>query len=163
MSLGRYVSHSKKNCSNFETAVGWMCLFFLAAAILFLKVLTFLVSVYQLPIKCLHVYQIGNNFKDLFAEYFSVLHLNIRSVNFEAFQEFYKNLSFTFSIVCFSKTWTNGISKNSTFQLDGYTAILQIRKSCKGGGTIMFVRNSLSFKQRNNLSTKCEAIISLSL
>ena len=38
--------------------------------------------------------------------YFSILHLNIRSIkkNFESFKTFLSSLDFTFSIICFSET-----------------------------------------------------------
>ena len=49
------------------------------------------------------------NFEDFSENSFSILHLNIRSLNknFESFQELNKLLSFKFSITCFSETWSN--------------------------------------------------------
>ena len=46
--------------------------------------------------------EIDENFKNLSTELFSVLHLNIRSVNknFKAFQDFHKSLNTKFCIVC---------------------------------------------------------------
>ena len=65
----------------------------------------------------------SGNFKDFTENSFSVLHLNIRSLNknFESFAELYKSLSFKFSIICFSETWSNdeNLDKNSLFQLEG--------------------------------------------
>ena len=59
------------------------------------------------------------NFKDFSKNSFSVLHLNIRSINknFEAFTEFYSKLHDIFSVICFSETWASeeNINKNSTF------------------------------------------------
>ena len=59
------------------------------------------------------------NFKDFFKNSFSVLHLNIRSINkyFEAFTEFYSKLNHVFSFTCFSETWASeeNINKSSTF------------------------------------------------
>ena len=45
------------------------------------------------------------NFKDFSKNSFSVLHLNIRSINknFEAFTEFYSKLNYIFSVICFLK------------------------------------------------------------
>ena len=60
------------------------------------------------------------NFKDLSKNAFSVLHLNIRSINknFEASTEFYSKLNHIFSVICFSETWVNeeNINKNSTIK-----------------------------------------------
>ena len=47
------------------------------------------------------------NFKDFSKNSFSVLHLNIRSINFEAFTEFYWKLNHIFSVICFSETWAS--------------------------------------------------------
>ena len=40
------------------------------------------------------------------SNYFSILHLNIRSIkkNFENFKLFLKTINFTFSVICFSET-----------------------------------------------------------
>ena len=44
------------------------------------------------------------NFKEISKNSFSVLHLNIRSINknLEAFSEFYSKLNHVFSVICFS-------------------------------------------------------------
>ena len=80
-----------------------------------------------------------NNFQCFLKDCFSVLHLNTRNMNknFESFKEFYWNINFKFSIVCFSETWVDDISfsKNSNFQLSGYHALHQ---KCKGGGVCVF-------------------------
>ena len=69
----------------------------------------------------------SGNFKDFMENSFSVLHLDIRSLNnnFESFAELYKSLSFKFSIICFSETWSNdeNLDKNSLFQLEGYSLL----------------------------------------
>ena len=42
---------------------------------------------------------------------FSVLHLNIRSIkkNFDNFKLFFSALRFSFSVICFSKTWLDKV------------------------------------------------------
>ena len=86
------------------------------------------------------------NFKD-FSKNFSVLHLNIRSINknFEAFTEFYSKMNYIFSVICFSETWASeeNINKNSTFQLKNYNVIHQVRNSRKRGGLCIFIHESL--------------------
>ena len=108
-----------------------------------------------------------NNFQSYLKDSFSVLHLNIRSMNknFESFKEFYSKIKFKFSIVCFSETWVGDISfsKNSNFELSGYKVLHQTRKSFKGGGVCVFVHENLSFKLREDLSINCDAMQSLSI
>ena len=98
---------------------------------------------------------------------FSVLHLNSRSINknFESFKEFSSTINFKFIIVRSSETWVEdtSFSKNSNFQLSGYKVLHQTRKNRKGGGVCVFVRDSHSFKLREDLSTNCDAIQSLSI
>ena len=71
------------------------------------------------------------NFNDFSKNSFSILHLNIRSINenFEAFSEFYSKLKHVFSVICYSETWEKeeNINKNSTFQLKTYNVIHQVR------------------------------------
>ena len=109
----------------------------------------------------------NNKLKSFTSETFSILHLNIRSMNknFEAFREFYESLDINFSIICFSETWANdsNFDKNSLFQIEGYNPIHQIRKNRKGGGIAIFVRNSLLYKIRDDLSINCDDIESLSI
>ena len=85
------------------------------------------------------------NFKDFSKNSFSVLHLNIRSINknFEAFTELYSKLNYIFSVICFSETWTSeeNINKNSTFQLKNYDVIHQVRNSRKGTGLCIFIQS----------------------
>ena len=47
-----------------------------------------------------------SNFQCFLKDFFSVLHLNITSMNknFESFKEFYSTIKFEFSIFCFSET-----------------------------------------------------------
>ena len=71
--------------------------------------------------------EIHKNFKNFSTESFSVLHLNIRSMNknFEAFQDFYKSLNTKFSISCLTETWANDsdVNQNSLFQLEAYIPV----------------------------------------
>ena len=107
------------------------------------------------------------NFIDFSKNSFSVLHLNIRSINksFEAFTEFYSKLNHIFSVICFSETWASeeNINKNSTFELKNYNVIHQVRNSRKAGGLCIFIHESLYYKLRKGLSINPEAIESLSI
>ena len=76
---------------------------------------------------------------------FSVLHLNIRSIN-KNFTEFHSKLNYVFSVICFSETWASdeNINKNANFQLNDYNVIHQVRNSRKGRGLCIFIHESLS-------------------
>ena len=119
------------------------------------------------PIQYLMPDKFKTNFKDISKNSFSVLHLNIRSINknFEAFTEFYSKLNHIFSVICFSETWASeeNIDKNSTFQLKNYDVIHQVRNSRKGGGLCIFIHESLCYKLRKKRSINSEAIESLSI
>ena len=91
------------------------------------------------------------SFEDFSKNSFSVLHLNIKSINknFEAFSEFYSKLNHVFSVICFSETWAReeNINKNSTFQLKNYNVIHQVGNFRKGGGLCIFIHESLCYKR----------------
>ena len=109
--------------------------------------------------------EIDKNLQNFSKKSFSVLHLNIRNMTkyFEAFQDFYKSSNTKFSIICVIETWANdsNINQNSLFQLEGYIPAHQIRKSRKGRGIVIFIRDLLLYKLRNDLSINCEDIESL--
>ena len=100
----------------------------------------------------------SGNFKDFTENSFSVLHLDIRSLNnnFESFAELYKSLSFKFSIICFSETWSNdeNLSKNSRFQLEGYSLLHKNRKCSRFGRVAIFVHESPCYTKQNDLCNK---------
>ena len=91
----------------------------------------------------------NSKFKDYTQHSFSVLHLNTRSLskNFGSFKELINLLSFKFSIVCFSETWSKNekVNENSLYQLEGYNLLHQNRKHRNGGSVAIFVKDSNSF------------------
>ena len=80
--------------------------------------------------------------------------------NVEAFHNFYKSLKTKFSIISLTETWVNdsNVNKDSLFQLEGYNSVHQIRKSCKGRGVVIFIRDSYLYKLRTDVSINCEDI-----
>ena len=76
------------------------------------------------------------------SEFFSVLHLNMRSLkrNFESFQEFFKNLKFNFSAICLSEIWCESVdaTKNSNYKINGYRSFHQIKNGRRRGGICFF-------------------------
>ena len=81
------------------------------------------------------------------------------------FKELYNLLSFKFSIVCFSETWSKDekVNENSLYQLESYNLLHQNRKHKNGGGVAVFAKDSYSFKNRDDLRINSEGIESLSL
>ena len=94
---------------------------------------------------------------------FSVLHLNIRSL-LVSFKKLYNLLSFKFSTVCSSETWSKDekINENSLYQLKSHNLLDQNRKHKNGGGVAISVKDSYSFKNGDDLSINSGAIESLS-
>ena len=90
-----------------------------------------------------------------FADTLSILHLNIRSIkmNFENFKTFLSNLSFDFSIICFSETWLDesSLTSQSLYELPNYKSIHQIRNYGKGDGVSIYVKDSINFRPRPDL------------
>ena len=85
---------------------------------------------------------------------FSLLRLNIRSLqrNFDKLTEFLDNLNFEFKVI--SKTWcSENVSCNSLHKIPNYNSIHQIRGNGKaGGGVAMFIRNTLIYNMKPDLS-----------
>ena len=83
---------------------------------------------------------------------FSVLHVNIRSINkiFDTFKNFYSKLNCTSSVIYFSETWAtdNSICNDSNFQIENYTVLNQVRQSGGGLGLSIFVHKEVYFKLR---------------
>ena len=74
-------------------------------------------------------------------------------------------LNLKFIIVCFLETWADDykLRNDSLIQLPGYNVLRQIKKYQRGGGIIIFVQESLSFKRREDLDINLEAVESLSI
>lgn len=87
------------------------------------------------------------------SETFSMLHLNIRSLNknFEDFKLFLFSLKHEFKVICLSETWAKDhIIANTQFHIPNYSVIHQQRAGNKqGGGVCMYIHKSLSFKILN--------------
>ena len=88
----------------------------------------------------------------------SQFYISILGVLIKTFAELYKSLSFKFSIICFSETWSNdeNLDKNSLFQLEGYSLLHENKKYRRGGGVAIFVHESLCYTKRNDLCINCK-------
>lgn len=87
------------------------------------------------------------------ANTFSMLHHNIRSSskNLNSLEAYLSNLSTTFTIVGLSETWLSDHNSN-LFQLPGYNSEHLCRKSRRGGGVSLYVRNTIVYKVRYDLN-----------
>ena len=97
---------------------------------------------------------------------FSVLHLNVRSLNknFKSLKELLTSIKFGFKVICLTKTWCTDDPRNETlFNLENYTSINQVRKHGRGGGICIFIHDSLTFKLRSDLGTNSNDIESLAI
>ena len=79
--------------------------------------------------------------------YFSILSLNIQSINakfheLETLIESLRNVQFYFSIICLQECWISDHTDVCTFQLSGYDCLSQGKSSSDRGGLITYVHNS---------------------
>ena len=99
-------------------------------------------------------------------EIYSALHLNISNLNksFESFAEFYKLLSFKFSIICFPET----SSKKATvcyMETENITKRNNLCINCEATSkkaTVCYMETE-NITKRNNLCINCEATEILSI
>ena len=83
----------------------------------------------------------------------SFLHCNARSLpkNYENVNILLSSLLFKCSIIGISETWLHAKSP-PLFALNGYKEIRKDRAHGRGGGVLMYISDTLSFKPRNDLS-----------
>ena len=91
-------------------------------------------------------------------QFLSFLHCNARSLskNYENFDMLLSSLRFGCSVIGISETWLNTTSPN-LFTVEGYKEIRKDRQNGRGGGLLLFISDSLSFKPRNDLSFQSES------
>ena len=80
---------------------------------------------------------------------FSILHLNIRSLNknIDNLRDFLASLKGKFSVIVL----TESANKNSLFDLENYNSVHKTRKNKKGGGICIYIHKSIHFKIRNDV------------
>ena len=92
--------------------------------------------------------------KQLNKDNFSILHLNIRSLNanIDNFREFLASLNGNFSVIVLTESWCDEtVNENFLLNLDNYFSIHQTRKNKKGGGICIYMHKHLEFKLRNDI------------
>lgn len=83
-----------------------------------------------------------------FGDGFSLIHLNARSLKnkFDTFQTLLANSGVEWSIICISETWLKP-EVLEYFSLKNYELFASCRVTGEGGGTAIYVHNSLEVKQ----------------
>ena len=91
---------------------------------------------------------------------FSVLHLNIRSLNknFESLKNVLVEINFCFKVICITESWcSDDLHTNNRYQLSKYVSIHQIRKNGKTGcGITVSIHKELIYNIRHDLSVNDE-------
>ena len=86
-------------------------------------------------------------------KYFSLLHINARSLNknFDSFEILLKSLqNFPFSIIGVTETWLHTTSPDM-FDIQNYTMTRKDRINGRGGGVAMYIHDQLRYKPRPDL------------
>ena len=106
------------------------------------------------------------NFKKSKDKTFSVLRLNVRSLNrnFESLKELQATIEFDFKGICFTEICCTDDPRNHTlFNLENYISINQVMKHDRGGCICVFIHNSLTFEPRPDLETNSNDIESFAI
>ena len=85
---------------------------------------------------------------------FSILHLNIRSLNknIDSLRDFLASLKDKFSVIVLTESWCDETAnKNSLFDLENYNSVHKTRKNKKGGGICIYINKSIHFKVINDV------------
>ena len=85
-----------------------------------------------------------------------MLHVNLRSLNqnFESLKKLQTTIRFDYKAIFFTEIWCTDDPRNQTsFNLENYISINQVREHVRGGGICVFIHNSLTFKLKSDLGT----------
>ena len=93
-------------------------------------------------------------FEQINKDNFSILHLNIRSLNanIDNFREFLGSLNGNFSVIVLTESWCDETAnENSLLSLDNYYSVHQTRDNKKGEDISIYIHKQLDFKLRNDI------------
>ena len=84
--------------------------------------------------------------------YFSIMHLNIRSIprHLNEFTLFLETIKFSFSVIGISETWFNE-STVDVYNIDGYQSVHKYRQDRVGGGVSIFIKDGIQYMQRKDI------------
>ena len=93
---------------------------------------------------------------------FSIMHTNIRSIpkNLSKLRNYLSNLAYEFSVIALSESWIKEHSVER-YEIEGYRSVHNFRNRRGGGGVALYVKDTLEFRLRNDLSIQNSYIESL--
>ena len=102
-------------------------------------------------------YHYAHQFKKLYHNAgcsFSTLHWNVRSLfhHYDDITKYLSTLSHEFSVLAFTESWINDITVGMS-DIPGYNSHHLYRSHKTGGGTSLFIHNSLQFTVREDLNS----------
>ena len=111
--------------------------------------------------------QTDNFLKQRKNDKFSVLHLNIRSLekNIDSLGIILLQLNFSFKATCLTETWCEQENQwmYSLFNLPDYRCMYQLQKDRKDGSVCIYTESSLVFTEKEDLSVTCDVLESLAI
>ena len=90
-------------------------------------------------------------------EYFSILNLNIHSIelHIEEFRVVLDMLKFQFDIICITETKiVDGVSPSVNINITNYQPPVRMDTKASKGGVLIYVRDGINFSPRNDLSSQ---------
>ena len=92
----------------------------------------------ELDIKYFFLETLPDFFQNTTDKDFSILHLNIRSLqrHFDGFKSFLSHLNFTFKLICLSETKLRDVKHAVNFNLSNYQMINLYRQNGRAGGGV---------------------------
>ena len=82
-----------------------------------------------------------------------VAHVNCRSLLPKKDEIYWLVHSTDIDILCITETWLDDAIINEDVYIDGYSIIRKDRNFKRGGGVLMYIKDSINFKERNNINT----------
>ena len=102
--------------------------------------------------ECLYYNEQSFNDKHYNSNTLSFIHINICSIpkNYSNFDIFLNNLRHSFPIICCSESWFKESTKDR-YTPTGCTHVYDYRPKKRGGGTSIFIRDSIQYEERMDL------------
>ena len=107
--------------------------------------------------------EFNQKFKESTYKCQSLVHFNCRSIakNFEKLEDLLDSLNHKFKIIGLTETWLNDSIPENMFHLRNYDFIFNNRLNKRGGGTGLYIEQSLKYKKISELSLITESLESL--
>src|SRR5882757_5323872 len=109
-------------------------------------------------------YGTGDNFVGLKNSYFSIIHINCRSLerNHSKILHMLYSLNYSPSVIALSETWLQE-DDELLLAIPNYTLISSPRKYRRGGGVAFYVLNTFVFFHKNSLTISNDTLEALTI